>query len=92
MMELLGLPAAEQGPGAALDLPITWYLPAADTSLGHSSSALPCGRYWTSAPTVLPSTLLTHPPPSMFAGNSSAPSLLSYYHRERLPLKHPPSR
>lgn len=91
-MELLGLPTAEQGPGAALDLPITWYPPLADALLGHGSSALPCDRDRSSAPTVLPSSLLTHTPPSMFAGNSSALSLLSYYHWERLSLKHPPSR
>lgn len=82
-MELPGLPATEQAPGAALDLPITWYLPAADASLGHGSSALPYGRDRTPAPTVLPPTPLTHPSHGVFAGDSSAPSLLSYCHRER---------
>lgn len=82
-MELPGLPATEQAPGAALDLPITWYLPAADTLLGHGSSALPHGRDRSPAPAVLPPTPLTHPSLGVFAGDSSAPSLLSYCHRER---------
>ena len=82
-MEPPSLPAAEQAPGAALDLPITWYPPAADTSLGHGSSALPCGRDRSLVPTVFPPTPLTRPPLGVFAGDSSDPSLLSYCHRER---------
>lgn len=82
-MESLGLPAAEQAPGAALDLPITGYLPAADASPGHSSSALPCSRDRSLAPAVLPPTPLTLPSLCMFAEDSLGPSLLSYCHGER---------
>lgn len=53
-MKLLGLPAAEQAPGTALDLPITWDPPVALP--GHSSSALSHGKGWNPSPTVLPLT------------------------------------
>lgn len=78
-----GLPAAEQAPGAALNLPITRYPPAAAASPRHSFSALPCSRDQSPAPTVLLSTPLTRRPLSTFVGDRLAPSLLSYCHRER---------
>lgn len=82
-MKLPGLPAAEQAPGTALDLPITWDPPAALP--GCSSSALSHGRNQNPAPIVLPLTRLARSPSDVSVGDSLVPPLLSYCHGEKHP-------
>lgn len=80
-MKLPGLPAVEQAPGTALDLPLALDPPAALP--GHSSSALSRDRSQNPAPSVLPPTPPAPSPSDVSVGDSSAPPLLSYCHGEK---------